>query len=105
MKAGATFSEKVHAAASKIPLGKVATYGQLAALAGNPRAGRAVGMLMSKNRDANVVPCHRVVSSAGALTGYSMGKGVVTKMSKLKKEGVVFKGEKVDLAASLWKGN
>ena len=92
-----TFASKVYAIAQKIPVGKVATYGQLAALAGNPRAARAVGGLMKKNPDRNVVPCHRVVASNGALTGYAFGKGISTKREILLKEGICFSGEKVDL--------
>ncbi len=89
---------------SKIPKGKVATYGQVAALAGKPTAARAVGMIMSTNKDRTKVPCHRVVASTGALTGYAFGKGISSKMSILKEEGVKFKGEKVDLALSGFKG-
>ena len=66
-----TFTEKVYKIAAKIPKGKVATYGQLAKMAGKPRAARAVGMCMKHNPDMKVVPCHRVVASDGKLTGYS----------------------------------
>jgi hypothetical protein len=44
------------------------------------------------------------VGASGALTGYAYGNGLATKRAMLKKEGVIFKGEKVDLAASGWKG-
>ncbi|MDB5254566.1 MAG: hypothetical protein JWL80_632 [Parcubacteria group bacterium] len=99
----ATFREKVYAAAAKIPKGKVATYKQLARLAGSPNASRAVGMCMKENPDKKIVPCHRVVSSSGHLTGYSFGKGVSTKKQMLQKEGVLFKGDRVDLSRSAWK--
>lgn len=98
-----TFSEQVYKVVAKIPAGKVATYGQIAALAGSPRASRAVGMCMSQNTDTKAVPCHRVVSSTGALTGYAFGKGISTKKQLLMKEGIVFKGEKVNLQVSQWK--
>ena len=98
-----TFSEKVYKIAAKIPKGKVATYGQLARLAGNKNAARAVGMCMKHNADRAVVPCHRVVASDGSLTGYSFGKGISTKKNILLKEGVVFTGRKVDLVRSGWK--
>lgn len=97
-----TFTAKVYAIAQKIPVGKVATYGQLAALAGSPRAARAVGELMKKNPDRSVVPCHRVVASNGALTGYAFGSGVLTKKEILLQEGVSFVGAKVDLKKSQW---
>ncbi|OGC45528.1 hypothetical protein A2V49_01855 [candidate division WWE3 bacterium RBG_19FT_COMBO_34_6] len=100
-----TFKEKVYEFAKKIPIGKVATYGQLAALAGNHKAGRAVGTFMKTNPYAPAVPCHRVVGSNGELTGYTGGKGIITKKKMLKNEGVVFKKDKVDLSRSLWKPN
>jgi methylated-DNA-protein-cysteine methyltransferase-like protein len=98
-----TFKEKVYTFAKKIPKGKVATYGQLARLAGSPRAARAVGLSMKLNPDQKVVPCHRVVASNGALTGYAFGNGISTKRSKLQKEGVYFINDKVDLKKSLWR--
>ncbi len=92
-----TFSDRVYKIVSKIPKGKVATYGQIAALAGNPKAARAVGLLMKKNPNAPIVPCHRVVASDGSLTGYSGKGGIKTKKQMLLSEGIVFKGNKVDL--------
>jgi len=86
-----------------VPKGKVVTYGQLAKMAGNAKAARAVGMLMAKNPDAPRTPCHRVVASDGTLHGYSGGDGLPTKKKMLIEEGVSFIGDKVDLAKSLWK--
>lgn len=103
MNEPALFKTKVYALAAKIPPGKVATYGQIAKLAGSPGAARAVGMCMRNNRDTAKVPCHRVVASDGALTSYAFG-GVTTKAAKLKREGVAFVGNKVDLARSKWSG-
>jgi O-6-methylguanine DNA methyltransferase len=97
------FKQKVYEVTNKIPKGKVATYGQVAKLAGSPGAARAVGMCMKTNPNAPQTPCHRVVSSDGGLTGYSAGEGLSTKRQMLTKEGVVFKGERVDLALSQWK--
>jgi O-6-methylguanine DNA methyltransferase len=94
------FTKRVHAIVAAIPKGKVATYGQVARLAGRPGAARAVGMCMSHNKDTKAVPCHRVVGSTGKLTGYSYGSGLSTKKKALEKEGVVFKGESVDLSRS-----
>ena len=96
------FRQKVYAIAEKIPAGKVATYGQIAQLAGSPRAARAVGMCMKENPDMKVIPCHRVVASDGKLTGYAMG-GVSVKKKKLQTEGVIFKNERVDLKISQWR--
>ncbi len=66
------FTQKVLEIVAKIPKGKTMTYAQVAGLAGNPRAARAVGMIMSKNYDP-AVPCHRVIRSDGGLGGYNRG--------------------------------
>ena len=97
------FREKVYKLTRQIPKGKVVTYGQLARLAGSPRAARAVGMCMKINPDAPNTPCHRVVASNGNLTGYSAGNGISTKKKMLIAEGVDFKGDRVDLTVSQWK--
>ena len=96
------FREKVYDIAKKIPRGKVATYGQLAKLAGSPGAARAVGMCMKTNEHPEIIPCYRVVASDGSLTGYSAGEGIITKKEKLLKDGVCFHGDKVDLNTSQW---
>ncbi len=99
----ASFRDKIYNLARQIPKGKVATYGQLAELAGSPGAARAVGMCMKTNPDAPYTPCHRVVASNGKLTGYSAGEGIKTKKQMLLDEGVKFTGDKVNLVASQWK--
>lgn len=99
------FREAVYHWCRQIPAGKVITYGQLAALAGRPKAARAVGMFMATNDDAPATPCHRVVASDGSLTGYSAGEGIKTKITMLLKEGVKFRGLKVDLKQSQWQPN
>lgn len=103
MKKTSDFSSRVYKVVAGIPKGRVATYGQVAKLAGSPGAARAVGMCMSHNKDTKAVPCHRVVGSTGKLTGYAYGSGITTKKKMLEKEGVVFKGASVDLAKSGWK--
>lgn len=96
------FRQEIYILAKRIPKGKVATYGQLARLAGRPKAARAVGLFMRTNPDAPIVPCHRVVAHDGSLNGYS-GKGrIEQKRRMLVEEGVIFSGEKVDLKKSLW---
>lgn len=96
-----SFQEKVYAIAKTIPKGKVVTYAQLATLAGSPKASRAVGMCMKNNPDKETIPCHRVVSSNGKLTGYAFG-GIEVKKEILIKEGVQMNGDKVNLEASKW---
>lgn len=97
-----TFKEKVYQLTKQIPKGKVATYGQLARLAGSPKAARAVGGFMRTNPNVPIVPCHRVVASDGSLTGYSGGEGISTKRKMLLEEGVQFRGDKVNLEESRW---
>jgi O-6-methylguanine DNA methyltransferase len=79
-----TFTEKVRSIVEKIPEGKTMTYKQVATMAGNPNAARAVGAIMRKNFDAHI-PCHRVIGSDGAMRGYNRG-GVEQKMTLLRKE-------------------
>lgn len=98
-----TFYESVYRVVSQIPKGKVATYGQIARLAGNAKAYRAVGMAMKMNPDMKLVPCHRVVGSDGAMHGYTAGDGITTKITLLKKEGVSFSDNNVQLNISQWK--
>lgn len=95
------FFSTVYKVASHIPKGKVATYKDIAYLAGNPNASRAVGMAMKCNPDTKIVPCHRVVGSDGNMHGYAMG-GEAVKMHMLKEEGVTFIGKRVDLQKSRW---
>jgi O-6-methylguanine DNA methyltransferase len=97
-----SFRDKIYDLAKQIPHGKVATYGQLAKMAGSPGAARAVGMCMKTNPDIQKVPCYRVVASDGRLTGYSAGEGIITKKEKLLQDGVAFVGNKVNLAKSQW---
>lgn len=97
-----TFRDKVYRLIRTIPKGKVATYGQVAALVGSPGAARAVGLCMKTNPDAPHTPCHRIVASNGSLTGYSAEGGVIRKKQMLIEEGVQFRGVRVDLGLSLW---
>lgn len=96
------FREKIYQLTRSIPKGKVATYGQLAKLAGKPKAARAVGGFMARNKDIPNTPCHRVVASDGALHGYSGIGGIKGKKKMLINEGVKFLGDKVDLTSSQW---
>ena len=98
------FASRVYAVTRKIPRGKVATYGQVAKLAGSPKAARAVGYIMKTNPDAPKTPCHRVVSADGSLTGYSGHGGILGKKKMLIAEGVAFAGKRVNLSRSLWRG-
>jgi len=70
---GTDFEVKVWETLLKIPCGKATTYGDVANRIGKPSASRAVGAAVGKNPISFVVPCHRVVGSNGALTGYHWG--------------------------------
>jgi O-6-methylguanine DNA methyltransferase len=81
------FTERVRNIVRKIPKGEVLTYGQVAALAGSPRAFRAVGNIMAKNYDKNI-PCHRVIRGNGQIGNYNRG-GIEKKKKLLIKEGYI----------------
>lgn len=92
-----SFRDKIYELTRQIPKGKIATYGQLARLAGKPKAARAVGLFMRLNPDPAHVPCHRVVGANGSLVGYSAKEGIVAKKKLLMAEGVKFRGDKAIL--------
>lgn len=70
---GTPFQEKVWCALQKIPYGETRTYGELAAMIGQPTAARAVGGANHRNPLAIIIPCHRVVAAHGGLGGYGGG--------------------------------
>jgi methylated-DNA-[protein]-cysteine S-methyltransferase len=81
------FQTRVVRACRKISRGRVRTYGELASVAGADGAARAVGNCMAKNRFPIIVPCHRVVGSAGSLGGFSARDGISMKRRMLEMEG------------------
>jgi O-6-methylguanine DNA methyltransferase len=81
-----TFMEKVYTVVAKIPRGKTMTYREVARRAGNPRAYRAAGNILNKNRSP-LVPCHRVVRSDGDPGGFAWGRK--KKIMILKREGAI----------------
>ncbi len=83
------FQQRVLQMASAIPAGVMRTYGELARDLGSPRASRAVGQALGRNPVPIVIPCHRVVSSDGRLTGYSGGRGLESKRWLLRMEGAL----------------
>lgn len=85
-KTPSVFRNRVLEIVRKIPKGKTLTYKEVADKAGNPKAYRAVGNIMNKNRDP-LVPCHRVIRSDGKIGGYAFGKE--KKKEILKKEGYI----------------
>jgi methylated-DNA-protein-cysteine methyltransferase related protein len=94
------FTSRVLSTVRRIPPGRVATYGDVADLAGRPGAARAVGNIM-RDCKARDVPCHRVVAAAGQLGGYGGAPGL--KRSLLQAEGIVVRGTRIkDFARCRW---
>jgi O-6-methylguanine DNA methyltransferase len=95
------FTSRVLAIVRRIPPGRVATYGDVAALAGRPGASRAVGNIMQGCRRPDV-PCHRVIAAGGRLGGY--GGHEALKRSLLVAEGIRVSGSRVrDLERIRWR--
>ncbi len=84
-----------------MPPGRVATYGDIAAAAGQPRAARAVGNIMRECRTPGV-PCHRVIAAAGRLGGY--GGNLELKRALLRAEGVLVSGSRIGGSTSRTNG-
>lgn len=82
---GTDFQKKVYSALLDIPYGETASYGEIAARTGNPKAARAVGGACNKNPLLLVVPCHRVVGASGSLTGFAAGIETKQKLLALEK--------------------
>lgn len=82
--------EKIYMVVQGIPKGRVATYGQVALLAGNPCWARVVGYALHQNPDPSIIPCHRVVNREGKVAeGFVFGGGGVQRRL-LEAEGIVF---------------
>jgi len=84
-------SEEVYSMISRIPIGCVSTYGDIAKALGRPKSARAVGSILGRNPDPVVVPCHRVVEHNGRIGGYSLG--IQMKKELLRKEGLKFQND------------
>lgn len=85
-----TVFERIYEVVKNIPEGKVATYGQVAMLAGNPRWARVVGYALHCNPEPGVIPCHRVVNREGRVSPAFAFGGENIQIDLLKKEGIVF---------------
>ena len=94
-----SFADRVLRLVSHIPLGRVATYGDIARACGNPSGARAVGTILSGH--AFEVPTHRVVDARG-LPSPAFGGGPGVQLERLASEGVRIEGGRVDLAACRW---
>ncbi len=90
-------AKRIYEAVKKIPKGRVATYGQVAALAGNPRMARAVGNALHRNPDPDRIPCYRVVNSKGELSGEFAFGGAGAQARLLEADGIEVADGRVDL--------
>ena len=90
-------TRRIYEAVKKIPRGKVATYGQVAEMAGNKKMARAVGNALHKNPDPENIPCFRVVNSKGELSGAFAFGGEGEQERRLMEDGVTVEHGKVDL--------
>lgn len=90
-------TKRIYEAVKKIPRGKVATYGRVAELAGNPRMSRAVGNALHKNPDPEHIPCYRVVNAKGELAEAFVFGGVNMQEKLLEADGIEVVNGRVDL--------
>jgi O-6-methylguanine DNA methyltransferase len=91
-------TKRIYEAVKKIPAGKVATYGQVAAMAGNPKMSRAVGNALHKNPDPENIPCFRVVNSKGELSGAFAFGGENEQKKRLEADGIKVEDGRVELS-------
>jgi methylated-DNA-protein-cysteine methyltransferase-like protein len=99
---GPSTYERFYRVIRKIPRGRVATYGQVAKIAGLPGRARQVGYALHALRSSTTVPWQRVINAAGRISLRPLTGGISQRML-LEREGVVFAGERVSLATYGWK--
>lgn len=90
-------TKRIYEAVKKIPKGKVATYGQVAELAGNKKMARAVGNALHRNPDPEHIPCYRVVNAKGELAGAFAFGGAGVQAGLLEEDGIEVIDGEVDL--------
>ncbi len=101
---GATeFMHAVYAEARRIPSGDVISYAQLAERLGKPGAMRAVGTALGKNPVPLIIPCHRIITTAGKLGGFSANGGIAAKEILLACEGVNLEKPRLLVSAAQWR--
>ena len=99
------FFARVYEIVKEVPPGKVATYGQIAALAGAPRMARQVGYALHVNPEPGVIPCHRVLNRFGALAPAFAFGGAEIQAALLEAEGIEVREDfTVDLDKYRWDG-
>ncbi|MBQ4104822.1 MAG: MGMT family protein [Clostridia bacterium] len=96
--------ERIYEVVRKIPKGHVATYGQIASYAGNPRMSRVVGYALHSNPDPEGIPCFRVVNRFGELSSAFVFGGINRQEELLTADGIEVVDGKVDLSVYQWNG-
>ena len=95
------FKEIVYKIVSRVPRGKVLTYGQVARISGL-KSPRVVGNILHKNTDPENIPCHRVVNSKGEVADNFVFGGAKGQIEKLVREGITIDNGRVDLDRYIW---
>ena len=95
--------ERIYEVVRQIPRGKVATYGQVAVLAGNRRWSRVVGFALHVNPDPDGIPCYRVVNRFGEVSSAFAFGGENRQIALLEADGIPGPGGRVDLSRYQWK--
>lgn len=98
------FDRAVYRLVRMIPRGQVASYGQIAALLGTPRAARAVGQAMKRCPAGNGVPWHRVINGRGGISLRANVGGMLTQRILLEQDGIRLVRQRVDLRRYRWRG-
>ena len=96
-------AKRIYEAVKMIPYGHVATYSQIAEIAGDRKMARAVGNALHKDPDPDTIPCFRVVNAKGELAGEFAFGGSGAQAKLLEAEGITVAGGKVDLTMFQWK--
>lgn len=98
--------EKIYDAVRKIPRGKVCSYGQIAAMAGNPRWSRVVGYALHVNPEPGTIPCHRVVTKNGEVSKAFAFGGENMQRILLAEEGIEFLDDgRINMKKYSWHGD
>ncbi len=103
MKQSKNTFDQVYSIVTQIPYGQVATYGQIAKLAGNKNLSRVVGYALHANPDPDTIPCHRVVNRFGQVSSAFAFGGENQQIRLLENEGIFVKNGRVDLSKYGWK--
>ena len=100
---GTLTNSSIYRIVSRIPRGRVATYGQIAKLAGIPRQARRVGYALRTLPEGNAIPWQRVVNASGAISKRGDPEGETLQFQLLRLEGVAFRGGKIPLDRFQWR--